>query len=450
MSVGKIAVTTFNTIGQSQAGKTGFSRLSGVFRHGINYTTYSSMVSSAKNKVVGNLPSDLLKLIIKNNPSSKGESIKKVQQAFDEAAVVLTENEKLHGQALKRFSPTIENAAKVIEHIKTDKQTFYLDKIFTEKSTEVLLKAEEKLLSALKKTIPDVENVKISFIDQGTFALTYRCEIIGKNGQKIAADRVLKVFKDDTSNLTGTIFTKADDVLSKFSDKDIAAYAMSKGIPIDEQLSSNTKLAVNYFNDALKSDSKTATDMLHGAFAEANSAEYLRFMSGKQVYAQDGLVIPDMFSLGETKYSMSEFVNSSAMAKKEFDFGRVGLFHSDFVSGMNNGINGICIDIGGITPGLLKKAPELLSSLVSKDLYGKGAEIQKLMTRTTIVGDKFSTKLLKRYQACKTDSEKLKMLETFKQEAVRTKNMIDRKKYLDTIEEINAKYAPQIGIDITA
>ena len=48
----------------------GLSRLKGFFRAGINYHNYSALTNGAKRTVVGNLPKDLLGLIIERTPKA--------------------------------------------------------------------------------------------------------------------------------------------------------------------------------------------------------------------------------------------------------------------------------------------------------------------------------------------------------------------------------------------
>ena len=128
----------------------------------------------------------------------------------------------------------------------------------------------------------------------------------------------------------------------------------------------------------------------HGAAAEANISEYLRYFSGHKITAKDGIEIPAMFSLGANPYSVSNFVGKNTRATREFSFDRLGLTHGDLHDG--NGINGICIDIGGITP-----------------------------KSDTIVGNKNATRFLKRIK-CSSPEERKSLLDSMKLDAKTAKS----------------------------
>jgi hypothetical protein len=80
--IAQIASQFTNTVSNSvKTGETvGYSRLKGIFNNGINYKNYDTFVSTAKNKVVGNLPKDILADTIRL--PNKVEIIKTIQQGF--------------------------------------------------------------------------------------------------------------------------------------------------------------------------------------------------------------------------------------------------------------------------------------------------------------------------------------------------------------------------------
>ena len=75
----------------------------------------------------------------------------------------------------------------------------------------------------------------------------------------------------------------------------------------------------------------------------------MRFWSGHKLSGKDGIEIPSLFHLGENPYAISNFIGKNTHATREFSFSRIGLEHGDFITNPSNGINGICIDIGGIS-----------------------------------------------------------------------------------------------------
>ena len=91
---------------QINSTKYGYSRLTNLFRKGINYSQYNKAVLSAVRPVVGNLPKDLLNLIIKSNPYNKRDAIIEVQNAYIKACNILSERTKLIQQAALRLQIT--------------------------------------------------------------------------------------------------------------------------------------------------------------------------------------------------------------------------------------------------------------------------------------------------------------------------------------------------------
>ena len=172
----------------------GFSRLKGVFHSGINFSNPAQIVTTAKNKIIGNLPKDLLNLLIKNNSSNRGGAIKFVQETFEETALHLAKLGKCEEQAIKRFTPNLDNALKLF----TSKNGFLDDAILKTKKSEILLQVEKKMLSKFKKVIPNLDNIKISFLGEGAYGMAYKCEFLDNKGVKIISDKVIKSFRENS------------------------------------------------------------------------------------------------------------------------------------------------------------------------------------------------------------------------------------------------------------
>ena len=121
----------------------------------------------------------------------------------------------------------------------------------------------------------------------------------------------------------------------------------------------------------------TSSQKVHGAAAEANTSEYIKKAAGHKLTPEDGITIPYMFGLGDTKFALSEFIDKSRRAAKEFEFGRLGLKHGDFKLNPGNNFNGICIDLGGISP----LSEDLMSNETAlrflKRLYQTSSESRK-------------------------------------------------------------------------
>lgn len=414
---------------------TGFSRLKDVFRGGINLSQYQKIIDTAKNPTIGNLSDDLINLIIKNNPFNKGEKIKAVQSIFDEVACALSNVEKLELDALKRFKPSIDNAVKILESSKTGvNKNVALDAVFDKKLLKLLSDTGESMTKKLQSILPDLNQVNISIIGEGSFGQTFKCEFLKENAEKLVSDKVFKTFRTDP-NYSEKYLNCLNDVLNKFSVKNLYKTCKSRGIDVSKDFISEQKDTIGMISKALKESNGTETcaQKFHGVAAEANITEYLRHHSGHKIGPKQGLVLPDMFRFGKNPYQISEFVGDGMQASERFSFKRLGLFHTDLDLNPGNSINGVCVDIGGVVPYPVMSAPVEGSGL---NLFGN--------CTSSIVGDKFSTRLLKRFMSCK-DSDKMAFLDDLEKNAVNVKNRIDRKKILDFVTETREKFSvPEI------
>ena len=397
------------------------SRFKNIFSHGINYSTTSEMAQFAKNKFVGNLPSDLLNIIIKNNPNCKRESIRLIQDTFIDTACILQKCEKLQMQGMRRNRLSLDNAVKILDNLRKGKTDFYKDKIYNEKITELTLKAEDMLMRNLKSVLPEVHNVKLTFIGNGSYGDAFKLEVLNKEGQKVVADNVIKTFKsgDDQSKLLIDIINK---LFTNYSVDDIVNQAQKMGISLDKCNISALKNQMQEISNSFSAESCASLRRFHGSFAEANATEYIRKFAGHKLDETQGLVLPNMFYLGDTQFSLSKFLDASSKAKREFDFQRLGLIHTD--ESVANRINGVCFDIGGIIPYLR------LSKMRSFDA----------IFNSNIAGNKTSIKILKRIYNTKPEQRE-QMLETISKEAEQCKNLIERQHMQKAINEIRDNYS---------
>ncbi len=374
---------------------TGFSRLSGMFRSGINFSNYASMTENAARQMTGNLPKDLLSVLIKGNPTRKGESIKNIQTIFEETAGVLKGIDKLETQAINRTPATFSS----LERIWGKRSVFFWknDPLYAERELEAVIRAEEVLLKGLKKELPELKNIIISPLGSGNFGLTYRCKFLGGNGSEIISDKVIKIYREKG------VCDKIGEVAISFMRRIVNGPELEKSLKTrlkkakdPDKIKEINKLLNKLpalrrlLNRSIDKLTKTKNDMSaeHGAAAEANIAEYIKFFSGHKISPEDGIVIPDMFGLGKTKFALSEFIGKNRKATKEFSFKRLGVEHNDFKCNPGNGINGICIDLGGVSPISSKIGSELIGNKnrlrVIKNLYENGSvksndEISKIL-----------------------------------------------------------------------
>lgn len=396
----------------------GFSRLKNVFRHGINYAAASTMAQSAKNQLVGNLPADLINAIIKGNPNNKKECIKQVQNAFVDTACLLQQCEKLEIQGMRRRRISLDNAVNILDRLKNGKTDFYRDKIFDEKITELTLKAEEGLIKKLKVVLPDVHNVKLTFIDNGAYGDAFKLEVLNKQGQKLIADNVIKTFKSNDAQ-SKLMLETVNRLFSNYSIDDLANAARKMGKKLNEESILSIKNQIKEISNSLNEASCLAARRMHGSFAEANTTEYIRTFSGHKLGEAQGLVLPDMFYLGDTQFSLSKFIDSSSKAIREFDFQRLGLRLTDINT--TNRINGICFDIGGIVPYLK------LSKLKSFDI------------NSSIAGNKTSIRILKRLYNTQPEQRE-QLLDVINKESEQCKNILERQNIQKALKEIKDNY----------
>ena len=413
----------------------GYSRLKNIFRKGINYQSYENMVSTTSHPIMGNIPNDLLQLILKANPITKKQAILKAQEAYINASYLLTGMTKINIQAVNRSKISLDSA---VNMLKSDNiGLLFTDKIYNEKSTEIILKAEQAMLDKFKTILPMAKNVKITNIGQGAYSDVYKCEIFGTEEKKLVADRIIKCYKSD-NNFNRTLFEKTNKIFSQYSDEEIVSYARSKEIELDlNKVKEKRKL----FKDTLESIKLQTSDTdkymatMHGANAEANATEYIRYMNGHKISESQGLVLPDMFVLSDNPFSISKFLDGTIHGNM-FNFKRLGLEHSDLSTNPGNLINGVCIDIGGIeTKESLSTVSKLVKEARSKGLSDSPRNfliLKRKSRQSNIIGDKEATRILKLIQDSPIDKQEDMLEEMF----VRYK---DNKKITQVLEEIKSK-----------
>ena len=413
----------------------GFSRLKNIFRKGINYQSYENMIGTTSRPIMGNIPNDLLQLILKANPNTKKQAILKAQETYADASYFLTGMTKINIQAVNRSKISLDSA---VNMLKSDNiGLLFRDKIYNEKSTEIILKAEQAMLDKFKTILPTVKNVKITNIGQGAYSDVYKCEIFGAEGKKLVSDRVVKCYKSDNS-FNRTLFEKTNKIFSQYSDEEIVSYARAKGVELDlNTIKEKRKL----FKDTLEgiklqtSDTDKYMATMHGANAEANVTEYIRYMSGHKISEGQGLVLPDMFVLSDNPFSISKFLDGNIHGNK-FNFQRLGLEHSDLSTNPGNLINGVCIDIGGI------ETCERLSTIskLVREAHNKGLSdsprtflaLKRKSRQSNIIGDKETTRILKSIQDTPLDKQE----DLFEKMLLRYKS---NKKITQALEEIKSR-----------
>lgn len=351
----------------------GYSRLKRVFTASQNYESYEKIISTAKNKILGNIPQELINLIIKSNPTKKSEQIKFVQDAFKQTAETLKFCQIPMNEAIKNIRGK-DNEAKFIYdvilsgHIKDYGNT-----------DNIIKKAEKELETNLKKIIPECSNVNLSYLGYGSFGNAYKLEILDKNKQKIMHDRVIKIYRDEeyVRQFYENAFNKYFEICRKYSPKEL--YDML--IPLIKNSGEYGDISNKECMEIIKeikhefrqSKTKGGIDELvnsimkarnnlkntHDIGAEANSYYRLQYLLGHNILTTD-IIKADMFDLG-TRYSITQCSdNSLPKIKKFIRFDQLGLLARDIHT--DNFAYGRMVDFGDII--VINK--ELLDKTVAK------------------------------------------------------------------------------------
>lgn len=390
-------------------GKTLFSRLKGLFRSGINYREYESLINSTERTVVGNLPEDILSKLISGNAAGKKDAILSVQNAFEEASKVLSGHEQIYVKAINSIPETYGSFYKLSRGHLNDIQGF----LSGDNATSLFIQAEEALLKGLKKYIPEVDNVIIKSVGNGSFATGYKVEVLNKQKQKMFTDKFIKLFYKGAPAIEYT--NKTESIVQKLSDREILKAC--KGLPQYKDCTAN-EIRNLFSGDIVLGDFFKRS---HGAIAEANANEYLKTLlkSKKKKGIEQGIVLADMYNLGETKFMVSEFVDGTKQAKKRFDFTRLGLFYDDWLNS-DNLINGVRTDIGGVVP------------LADKELTK--------VTQSALVGDKEGYKLFRKILNTKKSLRKETINNLYDEAIFNTKDRIKQAHQLSALNEISRIY----------
>ena len=337
------------------------SRLKGFFRSGFNYSNYEQMLSLTKRKASGSLPKDVISCVTSNGIDNKS-AVQGVENLLNEAVSILGEINTLERQCINRMNPKTSMKRYWYFLMKGDIKGFLrLDSLYKEKEIETIIKAEEKFLAGMKKYVPDVQNVIITPIGSGAFGNGYKLQVLGKDGKRLFEDKVLKVYRENS--IPTHLLRKNKRFTDNLSDEKLVEYyKIEHETPRNSRLETSASEQRKDIQEQLEFCETCEKEEMrfNGAMAEANISEFLRFFSGHKVKPEEGIAIPSYFGLGETKFAFGEFIGKERKAKRNFDFKRLFVTHTDFENNTGNGVNGICIDMGGIMP-ITERGKELFT-----------------------------------------------------------------------------------------
>lgn len=144
------------------------SRLKRYFRSNINYNTYNQFVSETKCAIVGNLPSELIKIL------GNEKDIKEFQNSLADITI---------------FIRTLYNNAKAQPEF-----SFYNPKGLYSTLDTIAQNAENVYNKRLEKFSGKQILAHIKYIDRGANANVFKLSLYDKDGNKIMHDKALKVF----------------------------------------------------------------------------------------------------------------------------------------------------------------------------------------------------------------------------------------------------------------
>lgn len=357
--------------------KVGYSRLKRVFTSGQNYSCYDKLVLSAKNKIIGNVPKEIIDIIVKLNPSTKGQTIKTAQNAFGNVARTLKGVELAEITALKNLTN------------REDEISFLLKEFYPNLKLEALSTNSKQIIREANSTFAEsISNIlqtncktNLEYLGSGQFGNAYKLSILDETGNNIIHNRVIKVFKDDHLNvkLAALKKKKIKELLCKYTDDEL--FEIYKSTPVqsnskfkfsikvsDEQKKrtfinriQSKRLEYEGMNvDNLEKDFLMQTRAMqdcHGLYAEANSTFRLKNILGHNMSKTDA-VNADMYDL-DIGYSISEYSdNLLPKTTSKIDFYHLGLDYGDSKSA--NYVAGRLVDFGGITKETEKLADKIV------------------------------------------------------------------------------------------
>ena len=146
------------------------SRLKRIFKKDYNYRSYDSFVPYTKNKLVGNLPNEIINLFDKPDRGTK----------------------------IKEFQKGLANTTKYIRALyKQCKNENIIQSSFDDLEPEDLKLIEKDITNLMNATIrgivPKSVKAKISYVGNGCWGNTFKFSLMDKNGE-IMHDKALKVF----------------------------------------------------------------------------------------------------------------------------------------------------------------------------------------------------------------------------------------------------------------
>lgn len=314
-----------------------YQRLKKVFRKSMNYSPEQyKRLSQARNPIIGNIPDDILKFILKTtkNKTERSQKINAIKSVFARAAEFFRRDKRKPEAELDRYIKE-NNTEKIIDFIENldnikQKDKKIKQKIFSERAGVLFQKN-------LAPYLPSDTNISIEWIDEGGFSDVFIMHFCDSSKKDIFSAKVFKIYK-----YYPELKLKALTSLMKNEGKAVYDYFKSNALTeSSSQVYAQTMLSI--YKDEAAHALKSATE--HGAAPEANSFYYVLKNNGQSLKNSDMLKF-DLYDI-KNSYSLSSFRSKSApMPAREVNLSSIGVVHTD--KKPRNIINGVCIDMGGI------------------------------------------------------------------------------------------------------
>ena len=361
------------------------------FRKQVNFSvdTYERILTGSAGKTLGSLPKDILSAIIQagnRNKQEKAKTIKQVQRAFHQISEILNGYTQIETEAYRQGKNLSISPLEVVRQIL--KQPISLRAVDCTEQTAPLFEQSEKILqTAMSAFMPNETTVRIRDIGNGYFGNVFKISFTNPDGKNIFNDLIIKCFKSELDIFTNYIARlKFAEKFGKSMDKEELQKLILKIYPDMEKselkagnLEFYTRMVCQHKSDDIfmQRDFIEGIHSMHnshGAMAEANNTEFIRFFTGRKLNDKDDIILPFFFGFGRTPFCLAKFEKASkdtAPPARQILRRFPHLIHKD-ARHDGNKINGRVIDMGGITV-----RPEVQNSSINK------TEIKRLKKQQT-------------------------------------------------------------------
>lgn len=388
---------------------------------GLKADTYERMNTAMQGRVMGNLPLDMLSVVVSRS-KNKGEKIKEIQQAFFKTSEILKKYNPLESEAyLLRQNVWAKDeviARQCLYELMTLRAVhcFPFDESLYNKAGKILKKS-------FKDIAPNLSKVEINEVGSGYHGNVFKISFLDKNGEDIFKSVAMKVFKTAEESADNYLarFDFAREFVSKHTQYDLidllrSAYPRASSSDIYNGAAYLKNNFSCFDSNAIKEEFIEAFKKVsskNGVVPEANIMEYIRFFTGRKITSKDDLVLPYMFGFGKSPFCLSEYVSwESDFPKRKMSLMNINLKHTDVTANPSNLIKGKIIDIGGIIPfsevfGVDKITIKYLKKFIHAGQEGKTLLVKLLNNKAFAKNLIYREKIEKAYSLARSVSQQI-------------------------------------------